>query len=199
MKKFSKNWLKLLFVYNFVCVLVALFFYRLVPQILCYPPNSIDNDFQVVINSLTYTQQYVMIVISSIAVENILLLYSLRKVNKLRDVLKKSDTEHMTQAYYNLSKTILRTPNLIYIIQVVIPVIMIAATFKMLKGDLFITLKVCLLFLSILTLIASIAYIFSKKIFQKILVDIFYEVSGSQISIVNLQNMLIDLVLKVVY
>lgn len=179
MKKFSKNWLKLLFVYNFVCVLVALFFYRLVPQILCYPPNSIDNDFQVVINSLTYTQQYVMIVISSIAVENILLLYSLRKVNKLRDVLKKSDTEHMTQAYYNLSKTILRTPNLIYIIQVVIPVIMIAATFSMLKGDLFITLKVCLLFLSILTLIASIAYIFSKKIFQKILVDIFYEVSGS--------------------
>ena len=179
MKKFSKNWLKLVFVYNFVCILVALFFYRLVPQILCYPPNSIDNDFQLVINGLTYTQQYIMIVISSLALENIILLYSLRKVNKLRDILKNSDNEHVTQAYYRLSKVFLRTPNTIYITQVIVPIVMIAATFSLLKGDLFITLKVCLLFLSILTLIASIAYIFSKKTFQKILVDIFYEVSGS--------------------
>jgi len=179
MKKVSKNWLKLIFVYNFVCILLTLFFYRLVPQLLCYPPNSIDNEFQIAINGLTYTQQYIMIVLCSLAIENIILLYSLKKVNKLKEILKKCDKEHITQAYYNLSKTVLQIPNKIYIIQILIPVIMIATTFSLLKGDFFITLKVCLLFSSILTLIASIAYIFSKKTFQRILVEIFYEVSDS--------------------
>ena len=56
---------------------------------------------------------------------------------------------------------------------------MIAATFSMLKGDLFITLKVCVLYFAILALIASIAYIFSIKIFKQILVDIFYEIIDS--------------------
>ncbi|MCI9177008.1 MAG: HAMP domain-containing histidine kinase [Clostridia bacterium] len=178
MKRISKNWLRLTFVYNIVFILVALFFYKLVPEILCYPPNSIDNNFQVEINGLTYTQQYFMICLSSIVIENVILIFSLRKVNKLRSRLKTTDSKRATQSYYQLSKYILKIPNVIYFSQVVVPVIMIAFTFSLLNGDLFITLKVCLLFLSILMLIASIAYIFSKKIFQKILEDIFYELSN---------------------
>lgn len=175
MKKISKNWINLTLVYNIVFILVALFFYPLVHKILCYPPNSIDNSFQVAINGLTYTQQYLMIVLSSLIIENSILIFSLRKINKLRNKLK--ETQNVTQGYYNLSKYILKIPNVIYFSQVVVPVLMIAFTFSLLNGDLFITLKVCLLFLSILMLIASIAYIFSKKIFQKILEDIFYEIS----------------------
>lgn len=175
MKKISKNWINLTLVYNIVFVLVALFFYPLVPKILCYPPNSIDNSFQIAINGLTYTQQYLMIVLSSLVIENSILIFSLRKINQLRNQLK--ETKNVTQGYYKLSKYILKIPNVIYFSQVVVPVMMIAFTFSLLNGDLFITLKVCLLFLSILMLIASIAYIFSKKIFQKILEDIFYEIS----------------------
>ncbi len=176
MKKISSNWIKLIFVYTFIYVLVALCFYPLVPKILCYPPNSIDNSFQIAINGLTYTQQYIAICLSSLFIEEFILIYSLRKVNHLRNALKISDSKHATQSYYQLSKYILRIPNIIYFLQVVVPVIMISVTFSTLNGDLFITLKVCLLFLSILMLIASIAYIFSKKIFQKILTDIFYEI-----------------------
>ena len=177
MKNLNKNWRKLTLVYNLVCITVSLFFYRLVPTILCYPPNSIDNEFQVIINGLTYTQQYVMIVICSLFVENVILLYSLKKTNKLRKKLIDCSKDKASKAYYELSKNILKIPNLIYIIQVLVPTLMIALTFSMLKGDLFITLKVCLLFFSMLTLIASIAYIFSKKTFQNILVDIYREIS----------------------
>lgn len=177
MKNLSKNWRKLTLVYNLVCITVSIFFYRLVPTILCYPPNSIDNEFQIVINGLTYTQQYIMIVLCSLLVENIILILSLRKTNKLRQKLIDCSKSNASKAYYELSKYILKIPNLIYFIQVIVPVIMIAITFSMLKGDLFITLKVCLLFFSMLTLIASIAYIFSKKTFQNILVDIYHEIS----------------------
>lgn len=177
MKNLSKNWRKLTLVYNLVCITVSLFFYRLVPTILCYPPNSIDNEFQVIINGLTYTEQYIMIVLCSLLVENLILIFSLKKTYKLRQKLIDCSKNNASKAYYELSKYILKIPNLIYVIQVIVPVIMIAITFSMLKGDLFITLKVCLLFFSMLTLIASIAYIFSKKTFQNILVDIYYELS----------------------
>ena len=177
MKNLNKNWRKLTLVYNLVCITVSLFFYRLVPTILCYPPNSIDNEFQVIINGLTYTQQYIMIVICSLFVENVILLYSLKKTNKLREKLIDCSKDKASKAYYELSQNILKIPNLVYIIQVLVPTLIIALTFSMLKGDLFITLKVCLLFFSMLTLIASIAYIFSKKTFQNILVDIYREIS----------------------
>ena len=111
MRKISKNWLRLAFVYNIVFILVALFFYKLVPEILCYPPNSIDNNFQIEINGLTYTQQYFMICLSSIVIENAILVFSLRKVNKLRSKLKTTDSKRATQSYYQLSKYILKIPN----------------------------------------------------------------------------------------
>ena len=177
-KTLDKNWTKLILVYNVVFVAVSLFFYKLVPTFLCYPPNSLDNEFQLFINGLTYTQQYIMIVLCSLLTENIILIHSLRKANKLKNELLHTSKKNMTKLYYKLSKTISRIPNLIYIVQIVVPVLMIAVTFSLLQGELFITLKVCLLFLSMLTLIASISYIFSKKTFQNILVDIYNDVSG---------------------
>lgn len=177
-KTLDKNWAKLILVYNLACIIVALFFYKLVPTFLCYPPNSIDNEFQMVINGLTYTQQYIMIMLCSLLMEDIILIHSLRKANKIRSELLNAPKKDATKLYYKLSKTISRIPNLIYIVQIVVPIIMIAITFSLLQGELFITLKVCLLFLSMLTLIASISYIFSKKTFQNILVGIYNEVSG---------------------
>ena len=177
-KTLDKNWAKLILVYNLACIIVALFFYKLVPTFLCYPPNSIDNEFQMVINGLTYTQQYIMIMLCSLLMEDIILIHSLRKANKIRSELLNAPKKDATKLYYKLSKTISRIPNLIYAVQIVVPVIMIAITFSLLQGELFITLKVCLLFFSMLTLIASISYIFSKKTFQSILVNIYNEVSG---------------------
>ena len=177
-KTLDKNWFKLIFVYDVSCLIVSLFFYKLVPSFLCYPPNSIDNEFQVVINGLTYSQQYLMIVICSLFIETAILVYSLKKIHKIRIDLLNASKKNVTKLYYKLSKTILRTPNIIYLVQIIVPILMIAVTFSLLQGELFITLKVCLLFLSILTLMASISYIFSKKTFQNILVDIYNEVSG---------------------
>ena len=179
MKNLKKHWIKLVLVYNIVSLGISFLFYvfNLVPTLLCYPPNSIDNEFQVIINGLTYTQQYIMIVFSSLIIENTILIYSLKKTNKLRKKLIDCSKENASKAYYELSKNISKIPKLIYVIQVVVPIIMIAITFSLLKGDLFITLKVCLLFFSMLTLMASISYLFSKKTFQNILVDIYYEVS----------------------
>ena len=80
----------------------------------------------------------------------------MKKTNKLRKKLIDCSKENASKAYYELSKNISKIQKLIYVIQVIVPIIMIAITFSLLKGDLFITLKVCLLFFSMLTLMASI-------------------------------------------
>ena len=89
MKKISKNWINLTLVYNIVFILVALFFYPLVHKILCYPPNSIDNSFQIAINGLTYTQQYLMIVLSSLIIENSILIFNDFTVSDIDAMIKK--------------------------------------------------------------------------------------------------------------
>ena len=97
MKNLTKHWIKLVLVYNIVSIIISFFFYffRLVPNLLCYPPNSIDNEFQMIINGLTYTQQYIMIVLSSLIVENAILIYSLQKTNKLRKIYLQIKVNHV--------------------------------------------------------------------------------------------------------
>lgn len=175
----SKNWQKLILLYNTVFATVALAFYPLIPKILCYPPNSIDNLFQVQINGLTYSQQYIAIVFSSLLIENIILIFSLKKINKLQSkIINVDNKKDASTLYYALAKKVLSTPNIIYLLQVIVPVAMIALTFSSLDGKLFITLKVCIMFFAMLTLVASIAYIFSKKLFKNILINIFNEISN---------------------
>ena len=84
-KTLDKNWAKLILVYNLACIIVSLFFYKLVPTFLCYPPNSIDNEFQIVINGLTYTQQYIMIVLCSLLMENIILIIKINGAGSVPD------------------------------------------------------------------------------------------------------------------
>ena len=56
MKNLTKHWIKLVLIYNVICIIVSFLFYffKLVPTLLCYPPDSMDNNFQVIINGLTY-------------------------------------------------------------------------------------------------------------------------------------------------
>lgn len=178
MKKIYENWLKIIFLYNLVFVIVTGAFYFVVPTIMAYPPGSINNQFQIDVNALTYNMQYFSIVFGSFLLENIILTISIIKLNKLRHPLKTANKSESTSIYYKVSKLMLNTPNIVYFVQMLIPILMIISTFSMVDGDLSVTVKVYMLFFSIITLMSSISYIFSIKIFRKILVEIFNEFSG---------------------
>ena len=83
MKDFKKKWKKLIFMYNFIDIIAVLVFYPFIPKLLNYPPNSINNAFQVGINGLTYTQQYMSILLLCIFVENLILFLTHKKLDKL--------------------------------------------------------------------------------------------------------------------
>ena len=133
MENFKKKWKKLLFMYNFIDIIAVLVFYPLIPVLLNYPPNSINNAFQVSINGLTYTQQYISILILCIFVENLILFITHKKINKL--LMKINDNRNVEKLYIDIVKIIERTPTIIYLLQIIAPVVSITLTFLILKGS----------------------------------------------------------------
>ena len=108
MKDFKKKWIKLIFMYNFIDIIAVLAFYPFIPKLLNYPPNSINNAFQVSINGLTYTQQYISILLLCIFVENLILFLTQKKLGKLllkdnKNIEKKYiDIIHCSYCFYNM-------------------------------------------------------------------------------------------------
>lgn len=171
MEIFKKKWKKLMIIYNIIDILAVLMFYPLIPKLLNYPPDSIDNAFQVAINGLTYTQQYVSILILCIFIENIILIIAYKSISKL--LYQMEQGKNISKLYLKAVKTIEKTPIIIYLLQIVAPVIVITITFLILNGNIEVILKVALVFFTMLLSVATISYVFAKRVFKDILIDLF--------------------------
>lgn len=178
MKNFKRKWKKLMIIYNIIDVLAVLMFYPIIPKLLNYPPDSIDNAFQVAINGLTYTQQYISILILCIFIENIILVITYKNINKL--LCKMNESKNIDKLYLKAVKTVGRTPIIIYLLQVIAPVIVIAMTFLILNGNIEVILKVTLIFFAMLLSIATISYVFAKRVFKDILIDLFNDTNKNK-------------------
>lgn len=172
MENFKRKWKKLIAIYNIVDILAVLLFYPLIPKLLNYPPNSIDNSFQVAINGLTYTQQYISILILCIFIENIILTIAYKNISKLLEQMNQG--RNIDKLYIKAVKTIENTPIIIYLLQVIAPVIIIAITFLILNGNIGVIIKVALVFFAMLLSVATISHVFAKRVFKDILIDLFY-------------------------
>ena len=169
MGDFKKKWKKLIFMYNIIDIIAVLVFYPFIPKLLNYPPDSINNAFQVEINGLTYTQQYISILLLCILVENLILFLTRRKLGKLL----LDDTTTTTKKYVAVTRIIEATPKIIYLLQIIAPVVSITCTFLILKGSWDVILRVCLVFLTMLLSVATLSYVFCKGLFKDILIEIF--------------------------
>ena len=169
MGNFKKKWIKLIFMYNLTNLLVGLAFYPYIPKLLNYPPNSINNAFQISINGLTYTQQYISISLLIFFVGNLVLFITRQKLGKL--LLK--DDNNVEKKYINIAKLIEKTPRIIYLLQIVAPIVSITCTFLILKGSWGVILRVSLVFLAMLLSVSTLSYVLCKGIFKDILIEIF--------------------------
>lgn len=177
MKDFKQSWKSLLLVYNLINIIVGIVFFNIIPALLNYPPNSINNDFQIAINGLTYTQQYLSIFSFGVLAENVILLLVYKNIKRTLTSIEQASSQEIEKIYITVENKIVRAPRLIYLLQVSAPVIMIISTFLMLGGTIDIILKVCLVFFTMFLAISTICYTFSKKIFKSILINLFYLVN----------------------
>ncbi len=169
MLKNAKSTTKIFIIYFSIQVIIALILYPLLPTLLNYPPDSIDNNFQAELGELHYTKQYILLLFAIILINSIFLYMKLRKINIYTRQLEKKPS---VQLINKLKYLYLYTPIIIYFIEIGIPLILLPVLFIMLSALPIAIFKICLVYISFFMLCAIISFVFSKKEFKNALVDL---------------------------
>lgn len=166
--KAIKGTSKIIGFYLVVCILIIGIFYMILPSILNYPPDSLNNEFQKEVDGLTYTQQFVIIVGITSLMTYSMLFVKLNSINKYIKKLK-TEKEDGIKIALKIKQMCLQTPFVVFLIQtltvgIILPLSMI------LKGtELIVALRISLAFIIFFLLGNSLSYILAKNEFKKIL------------------------------
>lgn len=177
--KKSKSINRIVAFYLIVPLIVVVASYFLLPTILNYPLNSIDNDFQKEIDGLTYTGQFILLTIMCISLGMIILFRNYRKIKICNKEIAKNN-EHKQEWLNELTRISVRTPLVIYITQILIPFILVPLVISLIGAEMLVVLKISTIFILFFSLSATISYIFAQKEFQKMIMGIYGRITDCE-------------------
>ena len=169
----KKNYkIKAILLYNVLVVIAGIIFSAIIPSILNYPPNSINSEFETTIDmGLNYYVQVGFIIVIVIFFSNLYLLVTLKKVEKYKLYLEKTDEDSIKKLDDIIAKCFKR-PSQIYIVHVLVPNIGMILIMSITGTSLSLTLSIGILLFSLFLVIAILAYIFSKNLINQILIAV---------------------------
>lgn len=156
---------KLALVNTFAGIILAMILYFLLPYILNYPVNTIDNDFQIEIVGIKYSMQYLILV--SILAIFIFFTFKL-SYRKIAVDLKNIKNE---KSISDLRKRCFNYPYITLMIQTFIPPIICAILLTIFKTNFELLLRICIVILSISAIYSIASYMISKKFFEEKLME----------------------------
>ena len=112
--------MKLTFACIMGLIIIGLLYYPLIPNLLSYPPDSINNAFQIKVNYFYYTTQYVAIVAFAVISFLIILPILFRKVNKI-DKATNLDIQKNTDNVISIIKTCFNFPIVMLLTFMILP------------------------------------------------------------------------------
>lgn len=148
-------------------LIIGLIYYPLIPNLLNYPPDSINNDFQLKVNPCHYTIQYLFIVCLVIIIFLIILPFIFRKINKIEHI-KKSDIKD-DPSLLSAIKTCFNFPFVMLLVLLLFPPILIFIGLMFLTNEFEFSLKTTFILFSMISLLALLIYSFSCFLFESIL------------------------------
>lgn len=158
---------KIIIIFTIAVIIIGIIFFPILPQILNYPPDSINNEFQKNIDlGILYTEQYILIIFLCFLIGLIAIKISTKKLDKIEG---KKFSEFNAENIKAVSN-IFNLPYKIYLIHLLVPTIAIISLYAISEGSINIgTLKIALLIVTIETLIALVVFIYCKNLISKIL------------------------------
>lgn len=170
---FRKFTNRIIILYLTIPILISLILYPLLPVLLNYPPNSIDNAFQIYVDGITYTQQYILLVFLMIILSFICIFLRISRLNRYISKLNTSPSEKTTLCFLKKIRSIcLNTPFLLYYLEIGIPLFLLPIIFIMIKAYPITIIKICLIYISFFTLASVASFISSQSMFKTILVNL---------------------------
>lgn len=167
--KFKNERFKGILLYNIFFIIAAIGFYFLIPMILNYPPNSINNEFEQSIDmGLKYDWQYTGIIAFAILVSNIYFINRIKVVDKYKLYIGKEDEKSKTELE-NIKRKCFSFPYQIYLVHAVFPSVSIALIMWLTGADMLLISRIVMLIFAFTLVLGLLAYIFSKGIFNEVL------------------------------
>lgn len=157
---------KLALVNTLIFALIAVVLYFTLPTVLNYPPNSIDNNFQIEIVGIKYTTQFLII----ISILLVLLYIALRIVyNKLS--LTKVNMNNNSKEYINtLRKKAFNYPYIMLLLELFVPSIIITLLLFAFNTEFELVVRITTVVFSFSAVFAIFSYMLSKKFFSNRLI-----------------------------
>lgn len=165
--------LRITVLYIAIPVSIAFVLYFFLPLILNYPPESIDNQFQLDIDGITYTQQYIWLMLIVLLCNLIILFIRSYKVYKYYSKLTATDVNlsnnEKTSILVKIRAYCYNTPYLLYFLEILLPLIFLPLAFIIINAYMLTIIEICLMYVSCFTLASIISFVFSKNEFGYIL------------------------------
>ena len=167
-------------------LIIGLMYFPLIPKLLNYPPDSINNDFQIKVNFFHYTTQYIAIFSFVILTFLIGLPILFRKVNKI-DNITNYDLNKNSKELLPIIKTCFNFPIVMLLVLLILPPLLVFTGLILLKQEFVFSLKTTFIIFSMCALLALLVYSFSRFLFEKVLKKI--KITDTMYGIrVNLKN-----------
>ena len=119
-KKIDMCFVRIICLYSFIPILIVTILYPILPRLLNYPANSIDNQFQIKLDGITYTVQYLFLIILVVFFSLIILFiraYRMYKLTSKINTNKLSQNETLS-TLYKIRAFCYNTPYLLYFLEI---------------------------------------------------------------------------------
>lgn len=154
---------KISIAFSIITIIVGVVFYFLLPNLLNYPPNTINTQFDKEVSKLYYIYQYAIAMVGIVLLFIIYFKISLRKIDKWNRNKNKKDINEIRRICFSYPYRLFATIE-------IFPVTIVLTTL-LLTGShpLILLFKIGILVFSFATLVSSLFLIISKNIFYPIL------------------------------
>ena len=158
---------KLAFANTLVFALIAVILYFTLPFVLNYPPNSIDNDFQLEIVGIKYSTQFLIL----IAILLILLYTTLRIVYSKLSLSKESSKINSKDYIKSIRKKAFNYPYMMFLLELFVPAIIVAILLFVFNTEGELVLRISTVIFSFSAVFAIFSYMLNKRFFANKLIE----------------------------
>lgn len=180
-----KSALSIILIYSIIFIIIAIFFYPLIPFVLNYPEGTVGGTFQKELENTVYSTQYILIAFFIIFSMSSFIMYKMRGIENWRKLIDKDDPKSIKELE-KIGMRCMSLPYTIYMVQIIFPSILLLAIHAYTTKSISVTtFKIWTAFISFISLPALISHIFSEGILAKIITKISYPItlSGKRIGL----------------
>lgn len=158
---------KIIIIFTITILIVGIMFFPILPKILNYPPESINNEFQKNIDlGISYAEQYILIIFLCFLIG----LIAIKSSSKILDAIEDINFNTFNKENLKIINKIFNLPYKIYFIHLIIPSIAIISLYAISEGKVnTATLKITLLIVTIETLIVLVVFMYCRNLISKTL------------------------------